>query len=184
MAPEQPKDKITIDDQALMLFEGNLKRIFAMKITRSTFRELQNVVFSIAGQNKDLATFFLDTLFSGQIRPNTANENQKKILDEIIKNFTIPARLSKEVFERGDFISMITSDVVGQGDDVALLNRVRRIDGEEYIFLSDIENSVNLISHFIGRLYETDKNETAKKQLQKFKKDLSILADRLKQLSL
>ncbi len=179
-----PKEKVALDDQLLMVLEGNLKRIFAMKITRSTFRELQNVIFSCAGQNRDLATFLFETLLSGQAKPAPTNERHKAILDELVREFTIPARLAKEVFERGEFISMVTSDAITQQDEIALFNRLRRIDGEEFAFLSDTENTVHLLHHFVGRLFELEKNPSGKKQLEKHKKELGVLAERLKQLSL
>ena len=181
---EQAKEKITLTDQTLMLFDGNLKRIFAMKVTRSTFRELQNVILTISNQDKSLANFLFETLLNGQIAPHVANEQQSDILDEIIKDFTIPARLAKEVYERGEFINMVTSDLVAQQDEVAFLNRIRRIDGDEFLFLADPQNVVHLLQHFVGRLYEIDKSPAGKGKLDKHKKELSILAERLKQLTI
>lgn len=176
--------KPMLDDKMLMLFEGNLKRIFAMKITRSTFRELQNVILSCVNQNQDTANFLFETLMTGQVKPGTVNEKHQEVLEECIKNFTIPARLSKEVLERGEFINIITSDLVTQGEDAAFLNRVRRIDGEEFTFLSDPINTLNLLQHFAGRLPELEKNAKAKEELAKYKRELNILGDRIKQLAL
>jgi hypothetical protein len=181
---EQAKEKITIDDQTLLLFEGNLKRIFAMKVTKSTFRELQNVIMTIANQNKETANFLFETLLTGQIKEGVTNEKQNEMLEEIIKDFTIPSRLAKEVFERGEFVNMITSDLVAQQEEVAFLNRLRRIDGEEFLFLADPQNVVHILQHFIGRLYEIDKAPPGKGKLEKHKKELALLSDRLKQLSL
>ncbi len=181
---EQTKTKIVLDDRVIMLFEGNLRRIFAMKITRSTFRELQNVILNCANQDKDLANFLFETLLTGQYKQPITNEKHKEILDEVIKDFTIPARLAKEVYERGEFINIITSDLVSQQDQYAFLNRVRRIDGEEFVFLSDPQNTLHLLQHFAGRLMELEKAPKGKEPLEKFKKELSILAERLKQLSL
>src|ERR1700722_20103414 len=97
---EPTHEKITLDDRMLMLLEGNLKRIFAMKITQSTFRELQNVILSCANQDKNLANFLFETLMTGQFKEGLGNEKQREILEEIIHDFTIPARLAKEVAER------------------------------------------------------------------------------------
>jgi hypothetical protein len=173
-----------LDDRTLMLFEGNLKRIFAMQITRSTFRELQNVILACASNNQAVANFLFETLLTGQIKGNTPNEKHREILEECIKDFTIPARLSKEIYERGEFINIVTSDLVTQGDESAFLNRVRRIDGEEFTFLSDPANTVNLVQHFIGRLQELEKNPKAKEKLAQHKNDLKVLGERLKQLAI
>jgi len=173
-----------LDDKSVMLFEGNLKRIFAMKITRSTYRELQNVILSCVNQNQEAANFLFETLMTGQIKSGVVNEKHQEILEDCIADFTIPARLAKEVFERGEFINIITSDLVTQGEDCAFLNRIRRIDGEEFTFLSDPINTLNLLQHFAGRLPELMKNPKGKAELEKYRKDLSILGERLKQLSL
>jgi hypothetical protein len=181
---EQTKQKVVLDDRTVMLFDGNLKRIFAMKITRSTFRELQNVILNCANNDKEVANFLFETLMTGQIKMAIPNEKHREILEEAIKNFTIPARLSKEVFERGEFINIITSDLVSQGDQHAFVNRLRRIDGEEFLFMSDPQNTFHLLQHFASRLVELEKNPKAKEELQKFKKEISMTAERLKQLSL
>lgn len=181
---EQTSSKVVLDDQALMLFEGNLKRIFAMKISRSTFRELQNVILTCANQDKTIANFLFETLMNGQIREGTVNEKQREVLEDIIKNFTIPARLSKEVFERGEFINIITSDLVSQKEQFAFLNRVRRIDGDEFVFLSDPQNTMHLLQHFVGRLQELQNAPKGSEEIGKYKKEIGLMAERLKHLSI
>lgn len=173
-----------LDDKMMMLFEGNLKRIFAMKITRSTYRELQNVILNCVNNNQDAANFLFETLMTGQIKPGFVNEKHQEVLEDCIHSFTIPARLAKEVFERGEFINIITSDLVTQGDETAFLNRIRRIDGEEFTFLSDPANTLNLLQHFAGRLPELEKNPKAKEELAKYKKELNLIGERLKQMAL
>ena len=172
----------SIDDRMLMLFEGNMRRIFAMKISRSTFRELQNVILSCANQDKDLANILFETLMTGQIKESFTNSKHRAILEEVIKNFTIPARLAKEVFERGEFVNIITSDLVSQQEEYAFLNRIRRIDGDEFIFLSDPQNTLHLLQHFVGRLHELKQADKGPEQLAKFKKELIVLRERIKQL--
>jgi hypothetical protein len=181
---EQTRNKIALDDRTVMLFEGNMRRIFAMKITRSTYREIQNVILTCTNQNKEAANFLFETLLTGQIKGEISNEKHLEILEEVIKNFTIPARLSKEVHERGEFVNIITSDMVSQEEQFAFLNRVRRIDGEEFVFLSDTQNTIHLATHFIGRLMELEKHSKAKTELDKYKKELALMAERLKQMSL
>ena len=175
------KTHVDLDERTLMLFEGNMKRIFAMKISRSTFRELQNVILSCANQDKEVANFLFETLMTGQIKPEVP-QKQRPILEEVIKHFTIPARLAKEVYERGEFVSIITSDLVSQQEDHAFLNRIRRIDGEEFIFLSDPQNTLHLLQHFVGRLHELKQATDGKAKVAKFKSELTVLRERIKQL--
>lgn len=180
----ETKNKIALDDRVVSLFEGNLKRIFAMKITRSTYRELQNVILNCTDQNKELANFYFDLLLSGQIKATIPNEKHRETLEECIKNFTIPARVAKEIYERGEFINIITSDLLTQPDEVAFINRLRRIDGEEFVFMSNPQNTFHLFQHFAGRLFELENSPQGKEELMKFKKDLTLIGERLKQLGL
>lgn len=181
---DQTKESVIFDDRVLMLFEGNLKRIFAMKITRSTFRELQNVILSCTNQNKEMANFLFETLLTGQIKHKITNEKHREILEDVIKDFTIPARLAKEVNERGEFVNIITSDLLTQEDQFAFLNRIRRIDGEEFVFMSDTQNTLHLLHHFVGRLFELDNAPKGKEELGKYKKEIKVIAERLKQMTL
>ena len=172
---------VDLDERTLMLFEGSMKRIFALKISRSTFRELQNVILTCANQDKKVANFLLETLMNGQIKPKIP-EKQRPILEDVIKNFTIPTRLAKEIYERGDFVSIVTSDLVAQQEDYAFLSRIRRIDGEEFIFLSDPQNLLHLLQHFVGRLHELKQAEKGKEKLAKYKSEMIVLRERIKQL--
>jgi len=88
------------------------------------------------------------------------------------------------VYERGEFVNIITSDLVSQQDQYAFLNRIRRIDGEEFVFMSDPQNTLNLLQHFVGRFFELEKAPKGKEQIDKFKKEIGIIAERLKQLAL
>ena len=180
---DQMHDKIILDDRMLMLLEGNLKRIFAMKISQSTFRELQNVILTCANQDKNLANFLFELVMTGQIKDGVGNEKQREILEEVIHDFTIPARLAKEVAERGEFVSVITSDLAFQNEQAAFVHRLRRIDGEEFTFLADPQNSIHLLQHFVGRLYELEKHPKGKEQLAKFKNEIGLVAEKLKHLT-
>lgn len=181
---DQMKESIVLDDRVLMLFEGNLKRIFAMKITRSTFRELQNVILSCTNKDKEMANFLFELLLTGQIKHKIVNEKHKEILDDVIKHFTIPARLAKEVHERGEFVNIITSDLLTQEEQFAFLNRIRRVDGEEFVFMSDMQNTLHLLNHFVGRLFELENAPKGKEELLKYKSELKLIGERLKQMSL
>lgn len=176
------KSMQSIDDKMLSLFEGNMKRIFALSVTKSTFREIQNVILNLTNHDKELANALFETLLTGQIKENLGNERQKRVLEEIIKDFCIPARLAKEIHERGEFINVITSDALTQKEEIAFLNRLRRIDGDEMTFMTDPESTLHLILHFIGRMHELKKIPGGEKQLEKHKNQLTMAKERLNQL--
>lgn len=173
---------VVLDDSALMLFEGNMRRIFAMKINRSTFRELHHVILTCVNQDKNKAEFLFESLLTGQIKQTLSNEKQRHILEDIIKNFTIPARLAKEIHEKGEFVNVISADVLSFQEEYVILNRFCRIDGEELTFLSDPASTLNIIQHLIGRLYEIKGTPKGKEALAKHKGALTVLRERLKQL--
>lgn len=175
---------IALDDRMLMLFEGNLKRIFALKVSRTTFREVQNVILSCTNQEKQLANILFEMLLTGSIPEHLGNESQQEILEDIVKLFTIPTRLAKEVYERGDFVNIITSDAVNhQQEQFAFVNRVRRIDGDEFTFMTDTESTIHLIQHFVSRLAELEKSPKSKELLSLQKSALNAISDKIKQLT-
>ncbi|MEZ5315258.1 MAG: DUF5414 family protein [Chlamydiales bacterium] len=181
---EQIRKKMVFDEQMILLFEGNMRRIFSMTITPSTYREIQNSILNCVNQNKDLGNFFFETLLTGQIKVSIPNEKHYEILEDVIKHFTIPARLAKEVYERGEFVNIITSDVIKQDQAPILLNRVRRIDGKEFVFMSNVQNTVELIQHFVHRLCEMSHQEKNKEILCKYKKEIETITESLKQCTL
>lgn len=161
-----------MDEKMSSQLEAALRRIFAMKITRSTFREVQNMLLTLTEGDKSQATDILESLFTGQIKDSLARGKTGETLKELAREFSIPIRLSKEVLERGEFVNIITSDTIAQKDKIGLLNRMRRTDGEEFLFITDPESTVHLLQHFAGRLQELERVESGKEQLQQFRKDI------------
>lgn len=150
-----------------------LKRVFSMPISRSTFREMQNALMATVEGDRDLANVILDSLMVGE--PRDKNDHQQQFLKKLIEDFSVPAQLSREIFEKGEFINMITSDILTQPNNVVFSNRLRRVDGEEFHFVSDLDSTIQLIHHFLGRLQELDKNESTKPVLANAKNQLTGL---------
>jgi hypothetical protein len=171
-----------LDDKMVSQLEASLRRIFAMKITRSTFRELQNVLITVSGGSRDLTNDLFESLYTGQLKDSLKGKSADQ-LKTLLTEFSIPIRLSKEIFERGEFVNIITSDTITQKDTVAFLNRIRRIDGEEFLFITDPESTVHLLQHFTGRLQELSKMEQGEQLINNFKKDLLILRNKLDELA-
>lgn len=61
-------------------------------------------------------------------------------------------RFAKEVYEFGEFMNIFSCDFLQQGNKVFFVNRMRRIDGEEYHFLSAPDTNIRLARMFINRL--------------------------------
>ena len=109
-----------LDEKSLTNLESSLRRIFAMKLTRSTFRELQNTLIALANGNKDLTNDLYESLFTAQ--PKDSVVRDPKLVSQfkdLCRNFSVLVRLSKEIFERGEFVNIITSDTIIQGKDIS-----------------------------------------------------------------
>lgn len=164
-----------MDDKKLANVKKGLKRVFSMPITRSTFRELQNALIATTEGDRDMANTVLESLMVGESKSGGG-------LRTIIDEFSVQAQLSRDVFEKGEFINMITSDILTQPGNVVFSNRIRRVDGEEFHFITDIESTVQLLVHFIGRLQELEKTEPTKEILNNAKAQLATVKARFDQL--
>lgn len=153
-----------MDAQTIDQLEMALKRVFAMPMTRSTFRQIQHVIVSLSGGDREQANQVLEALVTGQLKNGSAEINKgfKKLADGFAWNILV----SKEIFERGEFLSLLTSDIVAVSRDNILLNNIiRRIDGEEFQLITDVDGSFNVLQHFLSRLDEI-MNQTDNKELQ------------------
>lgn len=152
----------------------SLTRIFALPITRSTYREIQNAIYRATSGSREKTQFLLELLFkSDPIKDDV-------VLNEIIQAFGVKTKLARDVMERGDFISLVTSDITQSGEKRFLVNRLRRIDGDEYQFLTDSESTLHLIEHFVGRIEEL--NNQDKDFAKKYKNRLKQLQDGISRL--
>ena len=168
-----------IDDTQIKQIRRELSRIFALPITRSTLREIQNTLVVVCPQDSN--TLF-QAFVSGELtNPTKLSKNKDKLL-EVIDEFSIPIRVARDVYERGEFINLASSDIIAQSNRVAFLNRIRRVDGEEMHFFTDTRGTVNLLNHLLERLHELQKNDVGKESLKGSKDELKMAKDRLDKL--
>ncbi|MCX6994508.1 MAG: DUF5414 family protein [Chlamydiae bacterium] len=160
--------------------EAILKRIFCQKITRSTIREVQNGFMACTKNDQELSRDLLETVLSGTLQGGFSSHPLSDNIKKIISEFTIPLRVAKEVFERGEFISMVTSDILKNEGEIAFVNRIKRVDGEEFSFISDPASTLHLLHHFTARLKEFEQN---KDLLQAMKGDLIAIKEKLEALT-
>jgi transcription elongation factor len=154
-----------------------------MSIMRSTFREIQNAILSSVDGNKDNANQLFEALLVGEVKDGVVQNKSKDALKNVIERFTIPIRLAKEVYERGDFVNIITSDLLSQQPDrFVFVNRIRRVDGEEFQFITDPESTIHLLQHFLSRIQDLERSPEAKKTITEHKKDLVALKAKIDQL--
>lgn len=171
-----------LEEKKIVELEQTLQRVFGLKIGRTTFREAQNAVLAAANGDKDDATALLETLLSGEIKDGRLVKANDPKMRSLLQQYTIPMRLARDVYERGDFLQVITSDTVFQSERPMFINRIKRIDGEEHQFICDIPSTLHLVNHFLSRLQELDANNQKTKQLPGFSKEIDAIYDKLKQI--
>lgn len=129
----------------------NLKRVFALPISKTTFREAYNAVLS-ANDKPAEANAFMETLLNGT--PTEETGQSKELVRKIIDEFSIPLRVAREVELRGEYLAFINSQIIKTHDQIFLFNIAKTIDGKEFNFLTDLETTLTLFEHFGKRLEE------------------------------
>ncbi len=161
---------------------NGLKRIFSMRITRSTFREIQNEI-NIAVKFKEtlaqqVLTAFLDESTSG-IKFAGKGFNPFK---QLISDFSIQIQVAKNIHEKGEFVNFITSDTLNRQQNVTFFNRIRRIDGLEYEFATDPGTTLQLMQHFLDKIKEIASLKVDKNTQYDMKRQLEFISNQIDNL--
>ncbi|MEC7839006.1 MAG: CT_584 family protein [Chlamydiota bacterium] len=171
-------EKTTTDKLSMML-----KRIFTLPQTRTTFREIQSAFMGIANGDKELFTDLLESVLAGQIKPILKDQVDIDAFTQIISQYCIPTRVSKEIHDKGQFISFITSDVLSQPNGVVFSNCIKTVEGQEHRFFTDIESTIQLINHFVGRIHEAGGLEASKEQMDQLSNEIEKLKANINSIS-
>jgi len=169
--------------ETIQRIDQGLKRIFTMKVHRSTFREVQNVILTATEGDTDTADNLFQAIASGDAGKSDATGDALKLLEKVTEQYAVPIRLAKDVLERGEFVSLLTSDTLNSTNQILLLNRILRIDGTELQFITDLPSTVNVLKHFIGRLTELGQSDAGQQALAPLRKDLEETSDLLDTLT-
>ncbi len=169
-----------LDQARIKHFERSLQRVFSLPITRSTFRQLQNAILAIVDGDRDRANLIFEALLTGEIKEGVVNQADQAAFRKVIDAFTVNAWVAKDVFEKGEFINIISSDIIQQQNRLLYANTLRRIDGEELQFLTDFESTLQLLQHFVQRLRESkDRFDVSSELFQAHRKELAALKNSL-----
>ncbi len=169
-----------IDDSRLAILKTTFQRILAMPISRATFRDLQNAILAGTSSNSESATQFLNALLLGDLKA-TGNKPSPAI-KEFFEEFSVKTRVAKDVSERGEYLSAITSDTMYHPVTPVFLSRMRRIDGNDFQFLADPQGVLSLITHFLGRLNDLEQNDSTYDIANKFKNEIKEVKTSLDKL--
>lgn len=172
-----------IEKQSLQQLNTALTRIFALPLGRTTFREVQSAYISAAKGDLELFGELMESVLSGQVKPSLKTKIDTEAFKSLITEFSLKTLISKDVHDKAQFISFITSDVLSQPNGVVFSNCIKTVEGQEHRFLTDIESTLQLIQHFIGRIQEANKLEVSKEKIVKLRGEIEKLIDGLDTLT-
>lgn len=168
---------VMLDQKNFEKLGHTLKRIFTMPITKTTFREVQSAIINAAQGDKELYTDLTESLIVGQVKPILKGQIDLEIFQWVIDQFHVEVLVSKEVHDKGQYISFITSDLLKQPNGVVFANCIKTVDAEEHRFVTDIESSMQLVQHFVGRLHEAKAVEASKPHFERIHEQLQKLKE-------
>jgi len=171
------------DEKKIKMLHKTFNRIFALPITRFTFKEMQMAIGSSVNGDEKTAQVLFEALLTGKVDPDLERETKTPVIRRFVEAYSIKALVAKDVHEHGDFLSLVNSDVIPNNKGSAIfINRIRRVDGKELHFMTEINSTIQLLRHMVERLLEAKKNEHSKKILAEQKKEILILRQRLDKL--
>ncbi len=171
-----------IDDKQISNLEKGLQRLFGLHVSRLTLRELQNLLMALTHGNKDVSVAIFDSLLTGQIKEGAVQRHLNDKFQHLIEQYTIRVRLAKDVFERGDFLNLIVSDIVNDRDEAVFVHRIRKMDGDESLFVTEPASMIHLLQHFTARLEEFKQSPNAKAFFDHFKDEWKKIGHAIGQL--
>lgn len=136
----------------------SFRRIFALPISRLTIRELQNAINQALPENAETSKTLYESLITGDLKDGIKKSGGHSDLASLVEDYTYQFKIAREVAEMGEFMNSFSCDFLQQGNQVYFMNRMRRIDGEEYYFLSAPETNIRLAHMFINRLRDLKKS--------------------------
>lgn len=170
------------DEKKLGQLDKAFERVFAFNVTRSTFRQIQNVIFALAEGDKEVATAILEALLIGEVKSDAHKSINNNGFKRFLENYSVRTQVAKDVLERGEFINLVTSDILQNPQNIVFANRIRRIDGEELQFITDTESTMQLVNHFLNRIQEVDKAEPSRNVVNGITGDLKAIKSKIDEL--
>lgn len=170
------------NDKKIVELEKSFKRILTMPMSKSTFRQLQNAIYAAGDRNLDEANGLIEALLTGNVKDDIKKNVSKDVLDGFFENYAVAVSVARDVAEKGEFVSLITSDIIPHPSLAILSSRIRLVDGAEFQFLTDPESTLQFARHFLARLQEFAQIESGKNALSHHKEELKTIRKSLDDL--
>lgn len=149
------------------------QRIFTLPVTRLTFRELQSAIANALNNDNEAIIKLTESLLSNSNIPN---------LEPFFEKYSIPFRVAKQIQDSGEVLSMLTTDIGTQGENLLFQNRMRRIDGSEFNFITDSAGFLQVAEHIISRFSATTSNPSGKSAINSLRNRLETLKEDIQRL--
>lgn len=162
-----------MDDVKISNLSHVFKRIFSMPINKLTFRELQSAVLSATEGDREESKVFLESVLVGSQEGQNEGDTKSDVYKRFVREFGVLTWLAKDVFEKGDFINFISSDIHNQPNRIFFTHMLRRVDGKEFEFFTDPASTFQLVQHFLNRVHELGKTEG--RLLGSFRKEINTM---------
>ena len=143
-----------ITEEHLENLNRSFKRIFALPLSRMTVKECQNALGDAFSGKVELARAMFESLLKGELVEALKNSSDDSEVSKFIECYSPLVSLAKEVGEFGELLNSFSCDFVQQGNQIFFTNRMRRLDGKEYHFLSAPDMNIRLAHMFIQRLHD------------------------------
>ena len=88
----------------------SLKRIFALPISKTTFKQVQNAVFTSITDPEERKAIF-EALLTATFKEEPSEKHKRHVKKALLEEFSVPVRVAKEVEERGDAHHPLLADV-------------------------------------------------------------------------
>lgn len=166
-----------IDDEKMEVLNQQFQRIFTLPVTRLTFRELHNAISTALSDDQEATQSIVEALL-------TNNFPDEPKMEEFCRNYAIPFRVAKQIQDNGEVLSMLSTDIGSQGENLLFQVQIRKINGGEYTFITDAPGFLQVAEHIVSRLASTTSTlagrgiiSSLQPRLAALKKDIGKLSD-------
>jgi len=172
---------VVVSEENLEKLNRSLRRIFSFPISRMTIREVQNALNDIFPGNQETVKAVYEALLFGEIKEPLMDDDTNEF-SKFIDQYSPSVGIAREVAEAGEFLNTFTCDFLQQGNQVFFVNRMKRMDGQEYYFQSSPDTNIRLARLFVSRLRDLKIAIGGGTLNDKLKEELSAIINQIQEL--
>lgn len=164
-----------LNEEKMEALNHQFQRIFTLPVTRLTFRELQSTISTAFDGDAAEVQSLIESLLRNNV-PHHTN------LEPFFQKYAIPFRVAKQIHDNGEVLSMLTTDIGAQGENLLFQVSIRRMDGGEFKFIADASGFLQIAEHIMDRLASTSSTLIGKGAINALQPRLESLEKTVKKL--